>query len=166
MNDDYYYEYSSIIYEKLEPKIEKLRKAIETKLRNLKVNNAYISSYLIILYNMMTQNTDTFTRIMEIVKRRYSVDLTSQFSSVYASMPQAHAQRLLDEVMRQDRQTFSDSITKNKDIIKLWQEATKVIYDPMCTRDARIGAFNEMPEETKALYNLREDGFCELKGAK
>lgn len=166
MNDDYYYEYSSIIYEKLEPKIEKLRKAIESKLRNLKVNNAYISSYLIILYNMMTQNTNTFTRVMEIVKRRYSVDLTSQFSSVYASMPQAHAQRLLDEVMRQDRQTFSDSITKNKDIIKLWQEATKVIYDPMCTIDARIGAFNEMPEETKALYNLGEDGFCELKEAK
>lgn len=59
---------------------------------------------------------------------------------------------------------FRDNIVKDKKVIAVWSDITRTLYDPINAKKARFSAFYSMPEETQALYNLREeDGFCEPK---
>lgn len=54
MDEDYYNEYSTFLWDLIKDKVEKLRKMIEDKLRNLKCKyNPYLCSYVIMIQNLV-----------------------------------------------------------------------------------------------------------------
>ena len=166
MDEDYYNEYSTTMWEFVEGKVEQLRKLIEDKLRNLRCKySPYLCSYAIMIQNLTQQVSDTYKHVMDIVKRDYDgIDLTVAFSKHNAKMAYTQADNLLYDVMHGESEKFTDNIVKNKKIIEIWSDITKTLYNPHNARKARMAAFYNMPDEQQALYNLREeDGFCELK---
>ena len=168
MDDEYYNEYSSTMWDMVEGKVEKLRKVIEDKLRNLGCKySPYLCSYAIMIQNLTQQVSDTYKHVMDIAKRDYDIDLTVAFSKHNAMMAYTQADNILYDVMHGESEKFTDNIVKNKKVLEIWSDITKTLYDPHNTKKARFAAFYNMPEEQQALYNLREeDGFCELKDEK
>lgn len=165
MDEDYYNEYSTTMWEFVEGKVEKLRKIIEDKLRNLGCKySPYLCSYAIMIQNLTQQVSDTYKHVMDIAKRDYDVDLTVAYSKHNAKMAYTQADNILYDVMHGESEKFTDNIVKNKKVLEIWSDITKTLYDPHNTKKARFAVFYNMPKEQQALYNLREeDGFCELK---
>jgi hypothetical protein len=169
MDEDYYNEYSTFLWDLIKDKVEKLRKMIEDKLRNLKCKyNPYLCSYVIMIQNLVQQINDTHIHVMEITEREYGVDIAPSYENYRAKMAFTQADNCLYDIMHDEAKKFRDNIVKDKKIIAVWSDITRTIYNPINAKKARLSAFYSMPEETQALYNLREeDGFCELKdGAK
>ena len=169
MDEDYYNEYSTYLWDLIKDKVEKLRKMIEDKLRNLKCKyNPYLCSYAITIQNLVQQINDTHIHVMEITEREYGVDIAPSYENHRAKMAFTQADNCLYDIMHDEAEKFRDNIVKDKKVIAVWSDITRTIYDPINAKKARLSAFYSMPEETQALYNLREeDGFCELKdGAK
>ena len=165
MDEDYYNEYSTYLWDLIKDKVEKLRKMIENKLRNLKCKyNPYLSSYAITIQNLVQQINDTHKHVMEITEREYGVDIAPSYENYRAKMAFTQADNCLYDIMHDEAKKFRDNIVKDKKIIAVWSDITKTLYDPINAKKARISAFYSMPKETQALYNLREeDGFCEPK---
>ena len=165
MDDEYYNEYSSTMWDFVEGKVERLRKLIEDKLRNLGCKySPYLCSYAIMIQNLTQQVSDTYGHVMDVVKREYDIDLSVAFGKHNAKMAYTQADNLLYAVMHGENEKFANNIVKNKDIIEVWAQITKTLYDPNNAKKARMAAFYNMPKEQQALYNLREkDGYCELK---
>ena len=169
MDEDYYNEYSTYLWDLIKDKVEKLRKMIEDKLRNLQCKyNPYLCSYAITIQNLVQQINDTHKHVMEITEREYGVDIAPSYENHRAKMAFTQADNCLYDIMHDEAKKFRDNIVKDKKIIAVWSDITRTIYNPINAKKARISAFYSMPKETQALYNLREeDGFCELKdGAK
>lgn len=145
MDEDYYNEYSTYLWDLIKDKVEKLRKMIENKLRNLKCKyNPYLCSYAITIQNLVQQINDTHKHVMEITEREYGVDIAPSYECHRAKMAFTQADNCLYDIMHDEAEKFRDNIVNDK--------------------KARFSAFYSMSKETQALYNLREeDGFCELK---
>lgn len=165
MDEDYYNEYSTYLWDLIKDKVEKLRKMIEDKLRNLKCKyNPYLCSYVIMIQNLVQQINDTHIHVMEITEREYGVDISPSYENYRAKMAFTQADNCLYDIMHDEAEKFRDNIVKEKKVIAVWSDITRTLYDPINAKKARFSAFYSMPEETQALYNLREeDGFCEPK---
>lgn len=164
MNDDYYDEYSSILYGKVSDVIEHMRKLIEDKLRNLHSKcNPYIASYAIMMQNLVQQVDDTYKNVMDSLKKRYDVDLSKVFDKYRSRLAFTMVDNLLYAIMQSDADKFTDNIVNNKKILALWSEVTKRLYNPKNLKEARLSAFYSMPKEYQSLYTLNEDGTCEPK---
>lgn len=164
INDGYYNEYSCTLYDMVAQKIEKLRKIIENKLRGLDCKyNPYLCSYAIMIQNLVQTSDDTFTNVVDTTERLYGCNMRQCFKDYRAGMAYTQADNLVYDVMHDEAKILKNNIVQNKDIIALWSNITQTIYDLRNVRKARLAAFYNMPEEEQALYNLREDGFCEPK---
>lgn len=165
MDEDYYNEYSTYLWDLIKDKVEKLRKMIEDKLRNLKCKyNPYLCSYVIMIQNLVQQINDTHIHVMEITEREYGVDIAPSYENYRAKMAFTQADNCLYDIMHDEAEKFRDNIVKDKKVIAVWSDITRTLYDPINAKKARFSAFYSMSEETQALYNLREeDGFCEPK---
>ena len=164
MDDDYYDEYSSILYGKVSDVIEHMRKLIEDKLRNLHSKcNPYIASYAIMMQNLVQQVDDTYKNVMDSLKKRYDVDLSKVFDKYRSRLAFTMVDNLLYAIMQSDADKFTDNIVNNKKILALWSEVTKRLYNPKNLKEARLSAFYSMPKEYQSLYTLNEDGTCEPK---
>ena len=165
MDEDYYNEYSTYLWDLIKDKVEKLRKMIENKLRNLHCKyNPYLCSYAITIQNLVQQINDTHIHVMEITEREYGVDIAPSYENHRAKMAFTQADNCLYDIMHDEAKKFRDNIVKDKTIIAVWSDIIRTIYDPINVKKARLSAFYSMPKETQALYNLREkDGFCEPK---
>lgn len=163
MDDVYYNEYSSVLYEKVADIIEKMRKMIEDKLRNLGVKNAYDSSIAIMIQNLTQQIDDTFLNVMGKVREDYDVNLTQAYVKHRPKLAYSKADCVLYDVMHDDCDKFNKNIVNNKHIVALWSEITKRIYDQKNQIEARKEAYYNMPKEQQDLYIMNKDGFLELK---
>lgn len=165
MNEDYYNEYSTVLYEKVSGLIEKLRKVIEGKLRNLHCQrNAYICSYVIMIQNLVQQVSDTFTHVLDVVRRNYKIRLNEGFRRLRSDGAAKAADNLLNAYMGGEADKFTDNIVNNKDIVAIWSEIMKRLYDMKNVVNARTEAFHALPEEEQSRYIFHnKDGFCELR---
>lgn len=165
MNEDYYNEYSTVLYEKVTPLIEKLRKIIEDKLRNLQCKrNAYICSYVIMIQNLVQQVDDTYLHVMDSVSREFNIKLHDSFVRLRCVAGFKAADNLLYAYMQGEADKFTDNIVNNKDIIATWSEIMKQLYDMKNVVNARVEAFRALTDEEKARYIFHEeDGYCEPK---
>lgn len=163
MDDAYYNEYSSVLYDKVSAIIEKMRRMIEVKLRNLGVKNAYDSSIAIMVQNLTQQIDDTFLNVMGKVKEDYDVNLTQAYVKHRPKLAYSKADCVLYDVMHDDCETFCNNIVNNKQIVALWSEITKRIYDQKNQIEARKEAYYNMPKEQQDLYIMNGNGFLELK---
>lgn len=165
MNEGYYNEYSTVLYEKVAPLIEKLRKVIEDKLRNLQCKrNAYICSYVIMIQNLVQQVNDTYTHVMDVVMRKYGVKFHDSFKRLRCIAGFKAADNLLYAFMQDEADKFANNIVKNKDVIAIWSKISMQLYDMKNVTDARFEAYYAMPEEQQQKYELHaDDGYCELK---
>lgn len=164
MDEDYYNEYSSTLYDMVAQKIEKLRKVIENKLRGLGCEyNPYLCSYAIMIQNLVQNISDTFQNVVDTTEKIYGCNMFGCYKKYRAGMAFTQADNLLADIMHNEAEKFKVNIVQNKDIIKMWGDIIQTLYDQNNAKKARLAAFYDMPEEKRALYNLREDGFCELK---
>lgn len=163
MDDVYYNEYSTVLYEKVSGIIEKMRKMIEDKLRNLGVKNAYDSSIAIMIQNLVQQIDDTFHNVMDKVEADYDVNLKQAYIKHRPRLAYSKADCVLYDIMHENGDKFDKNIVKNKHIIALWSEITKRIYDQKNQIEARKAAYYNMPKEQQDLYIMKDDGFLELK---
>ena len=163
MDDVYYNEYSSVLYEKVANIIENMRILIEHTLHRVGVKNAYDSSIAIMIQNLTQQIDDTFLNVMGKVREDYAVNLTQAYVKYRPKLAYSKADCVLYDVMHDDCETFCNNIVNNKHIVALWSEITKRIYDQKNQIEARKAAYYNMPKEQQDLYILKEDGFLELK---
>ena len=165
MNEEYYNEYSSVLYDKVTDLIEKLRKVIENKLRNLQCKrNPYICSYIIMIQNLVQQVNDTYGHVLSVIYRKFNIQLEDSYRRFRADRAFKAADNLLNAYMQDEADKFTDNIVNNKEIIAIWSEIMKRLYDMKNVTDARIEAYHNLPEEDKARYNFHEkNGYCEPK---
>lgn len=165
MDEDYYYEFSNYLWDLVRDKVEKMRKLIENKLRNLKCKyNPYLCSQVIVIQNLVQEVNDTHKNVMKTTERKFGVDITPCFEHYRAKMAFTQADNCLYDIMHDEAEKFRDNIITNKEILAIWSDISRTLYNPTNAKKARLSAYYNMPKETQALYNLREeDGFCELK---
>ena len=105
MDEDYYNEYSTYLWDLIKDKVEKLRKMIENKLRNLQCKyNPYLCSYAITIQNLVQQINDTHIHVMEITEREYGVDIAPSYENHRAKMAFTQADNCLYDIMHDEGQ--------------------------------------------------------------
>lgn len=87
MNEDYYHEFSNYLWDLVRDKVQKMRKLIENKLRNLKCKyNPYLCSQVIMIQNLVQEVNDTHKNVMETTERNFGVDITPCFEHYRAKI--------------------------------------------------------------------------------
>ena len=164
MDDDYYSEYSGTMYDMVAQKIEKLRKMCEDKLRGLDCKyNPYLCSYAIMIQNLVQNSSDTFKHVVEVAVRLYGCNFADSYKQHNAKMAYTQADNILYDIMHDGAKKFKVNIIENKKIKDIWCDIIQTLYNQNNAKKARLAAFYDMPPEKQALYDLREDGFCQLK---
>lgn len=126
MDEDYYNEYSTYLWDLIKDKVEKLRKMIEDKLRNLKCKyNPYLCSYVIMIQNLVQQINDTHIHVMEITERKYGVDIAPSYENYRAKMAFTQADNCLYDIMHDEAEKFRDNIVKDKRVRGEWFSLSK-----------------------------------------
>lgn len=164
MDDDYYSEYSGTFYDMIAQKIEKLRKMVEVKLRGLDCKyNPYLCSYAVMIQNLVQNIGDTYKHVVNTTERLYGCNFFDSYKNHRARAAFAQANNILYDIMHDEAEKFKNNIVNNKQITAVWTDIIQTLYNQNNAKKARLAAFYDMPPEKQALYDLREDGFCQLK---
>ena len=116
------------------------------------------------IQNLVQQVNDTYGHVLSAINRKFNIQLEDSYRRFRADKAFKAADNLLNAYMQDEADKFTDNIVNNKEIIAIWSEIMKRLYDMKNVTDARIEAYHNLPKEDKARYNFHEeDGYCEAK---